>query len=229
MDQTLSGFSMRRAAVLSMHSMTIMMSYFLCFSVWYRPNSIWLQHEKSSSIINALCDHNDVIFPLFQCVVLSVPSMSLMMSYFLYFSVSYGPNFIWLQHEKSSGIISALYGIYDVNFPYFSMWYVPNSIWLQHEKSSGINSAFNDLNDVISPISVCGMDQTLSSFSMRRVPSITLMMLYFLCFRVWYGLYSILLQHEKSSGMISAFYGLNDVTFPLFQCMVWTKLYLASA
>ena len=159
-----------------------------------------------------------------RAVVLSVPSMTLMMSYFLYFSVWYGPNFIWLQHEKSSGNISALYGINDVNFPYFSMWYEPNSIWLQHEKSSGINSAFNDLNDVISPISVCGMDQTLSSFSMRRVPSITLMMLYFLCFRVWYGPDSIQFQHEKS-----ALYNLNDVIFPLFPCVVWTVLYLASA
>ena len=173
-------------------------------------------------------------FNMRRTVILSLPCVTLMMSYFLYFSVWYGPNFIWLQHEKSSGIISALYGINDVNFPYFSMWYEPNSIWFQHEKSSGINSAFNDLNDVISPISVCGMDQTLSCFSMGRaavlsVPSVTLMMSYFLYFSVWYGPNSIWLQHEKSSSIISALYDHNDVIFPLFQCVVWTKVYLVLA
>ena len=133
MDQILSGFSMRRAVVLSVPSATLMMSCFLYFSVWYGLNSTWLQHEKSSGIISALCKLNDVMFPLFQCVVwtklsgfsmrnaavLSVHSMTLMMSYFLYFSVWYGPKTIWLQHEKSSSIISALYDHNDVIFPLF--------------------------------------------------------------------------------------------------------------
>ena len=124
--------------------------------MWYGPNSIWLQHEKSSGIISAFYYYNDVIFPLFHCVVvifplfhcvvwtnllsgfsmrravaLSVHSVTLMMSYFC-FSMWYGPNSIWLQHEKSSGIISALctlschkihyqslYHLYDVIFPLF--------------------------------------------------------------------------------------------------------------
>ena len=102
MHQTLSGFNMKRAAVLSVHSKTLMVSYFLHFSVWYGPNSVWLQHEKNSGIISAPCDLNDVIFPLYfsvgmdqtlsgfnmkRAVVLSVHSMTLMVSYFLYFSV----------------------------------------------------------------------------------------------------------------------------------------------
>ena len=129
-------------------------------------------------------------------------------------------------------------------FLYFSLWYGPNSIWLQHEKSSSIISALYDHNDVIFPLfSVCGMDQTLSGFSMRRaavlsVHSITIMMSYFLYFIVWssyflyfivlYGPIFIWLQHEKSSGIISALCDINDVIF-LFQYVVWTKLYLASA
>lgn len=32
--------------------------------MWYGPNSVWLQHDKSSGIISALYDLNDVIFDL---------------------------------------------------------------------------------------------------------------------------------------------------------------------
>ena len=40
------------------------MIIYLYFSGWYHPKSLWLQHDKSSMIISALYDLNDIIFDL---------------------------------------------------------------------------------------------------------------------------------------------------------------------